>query len=122
MSCDCAIRPQPMWPTRTRLLGASAPNRREGIISGAAAATVAVRMKSRRENAKEGFLGMFMLTLCTGRMFMPRRKPFGRGLSIRLLLLVVVLVLVLGLVGDFEDEDDDENEEDDDFDPFSHRL
>src|SRR6187455_3423245 len=46
MSCPCAMRPQPIWPTRMRLL---APQAREGMISGATAAPRAAdRTRSRR--------------------------------------------------------------------------
>ena len=57
-----------MWATRIRLLGASAPNNRDGTISGkpsAAVATAVVRMKSRRERDEDLeerlciFIGMF---------------------------------------------------------------
>src|ERR1017187_2426305 len=57
MSWPVAMRPQPIWPTRTRLLGASAPRRREGMNMGmarVAPAAAAVRRNRRR------VMGVFM--------------------------------------------------------------
>src|SRR5262245_17063182 len=56
ISWPVAMRPQPIWPTRMRLLGASAPSRRDGMIIGNAAAAVARparRQNSRRERERE---------------------------------------------------------------------
>src|SRR6187397_2886403 len=60
MSWPCAMRPQPIWPTRMRLF---APHAREAMISGA---TAAVTRTSRRETPAFSFF-MAIESIQTGR-------------------------------------------------------
>src|SRR6195952_1343018 len=70
ISCPRAMRPQPIWPIRSRLLGAFGPSNSERMIVGNAinvATPVDGRIKSRRDTPDELGYGDFMgLNCCEG--------------------------------------------------------